>query len=218
MKLLLTLSLAAAATALPAQQARRTTTSPSQSKGFRLIAHLTDPSHDLNPPVNGWALGTIHTGAGQNAAVFSEPSSYSRIFYQNGTAEQVASRQTTIVTDSGTPPFPSSLITQGAGEPPRIVDISVGEGTANAVVEKENEGGPVLVNGLGEGSYMACKAVVPYYQTEYVTLQYLYGEGGKVPEGCVRIELVPECAVLNELPEGSLSSHEFAVDVACVGV
>ncbi|KAJ4290077.1 hypothetical protein N0V88_006583 [Collariella sp. IMI 366227] len=189
MKLLTTLTLTAAATALPSQ--RRTTCS--QSKGFRLITRLLNPAQDLTPSISGFALGTIHTGAGQNAAILASPNPYSRVFYQNGTAEQVASHQTTIITDSGTPPFPSSIITQKAGEAPRIVDINVDLGTANVIVDVGEGKGPVLVNGLGEGGYLACERVVPYYQQEYVTLQYLYGNGEEeVPEGCARIELVPD--------------------------
>jgi hypothetical protein len=206
------LTLAAAATALPNHLGRSTTAATlAKFKGFYLTARVTDPAHDLDPSVDNWVLGTIHTGAGLNAAVFSTGSG--RLFYENGTAEQVANLQTTIVTDGGTPPFPSSLMLQGAGEPRRIGEINVGYGTANSVVaEGENVR---LVNGLGEGTYLACTATVPYYNQEFVTLQYLYGKV-EVPEGCAPVELVPRCATLNELPEGSLSSHEFAVEVDCV--
>ncbi|KAK4151882.1 hypothetical protein C8A00DRAFT_16751 [Chaetomidium leptoderma] len=199
-----TLSIAAVATALPSQQPR--TTTPSQSKGFYLAAKLADGASDIDPPVNGLFLGTAHTGAGLNAAVFYTAG---RLFYQNGTAGD-----STIVTDGGTPPFPSSLTVNGPTEPRRILDINVGEGTANAIVE--TNGQPQLVNGLGEGGYLACIAEVPYYRQDFTTLQFDYSDGqAAVPEGCVRVTLVPQCAELNELPDGSYSSHEFAMDVAC---
>ncbi|KAK4234514.1 hypothetical protein C8A03DRAFT_18598 [Achaetomium macrosporum] len=204
--LLPTLGIAAAATALsPA--------TTSSSKGFYLIAHVTDPSRDFSPSIEGWALTAIHTGAGLNAAVLASASA-GRLFYENGTAAQVAATQSTILTDAGTPPFPMGLYVQGEGEPPKILEINVGAGTPNTIVGREAD---VLVNGLdanglGRGTYMACNATVPYYGVEYITLQYAYG---KVSDGCAPIELRPRCATLNDLPADSLSSHEFAVVVPC---
>jgi hypothetical protein len=214
-----TLALAAAATALP-NHAPRSCAPTSRSKGFYLSAHATDPSNPLTPFIDGLVLGTAHTGAGSGAAVFygSDPTT-GRLFYQNGTAAQVAAGDTTIVTDGGTPLFPSSLQVQTADEARRIADISVGYGTPN-VIRKRGKGPDALVNTLDEaqsGTYLACNATVPYYRREFITLQYLYGvaEGSALPEACAPILLLPRCGVLEELPEGSISSHEFAVEVKC---
>ena len=208
--LLPTLALATSATALPTCSNCHTGPPLSSSTGFHLLARLANPSHDLVPSVQNWQLNAVHTGAGLNAAVFTADGG--RLFYQNGTA---TSTETTILTDGGPPPFPFSLQVQKPGEARRIADVSVGLGTAARV---DWEG--VLRNGLGEGGrYLACAAVVPYYNVTYVTLQYEYGKlqgEGAVAEGCVAVELVAQCAVLNELPEGSLSSHEFAARVRCV--
>lgn len=210
----LTLTAATTALALPAGSSEPKL---SHSTGFYLTAHVSDAAHDLTPPINGWVLGTAHTGAGLNAAVLY--SSNGRLFYENGTAEQARARQATLITDGGTPLFPSSLILQPAGEAPRITDIDFNQGTAVGVVESK-KGGPKLVNGLGEGTFLACNATVPYYGYKFVTVQFLYGKKGEtgvgaVPADCVPVELVPQCATLNDLPAGSYSSHEFAVDVAC---
>jgi hypothetical protein len=195
-------TLAAAATALPSQHARTTT---STSKGFNLVAHVTDATSDLTPSVEGLFLSTAHTGAGFNAAVLS--SDHGRLFYQNGTTPQ----DSDILTDGGTPPFPFSLQVQPAGEARRILDISVGQGTTGSIDAQGK-----LVNGLGEGAFLACRQVVPYYNYEFITLQYVYGKADPAGlEGCATIELVAKCAELNELPEGSLSSHEFATEVKC---
>lgn len=210
-----TLALAAAATALPNHEPRNPPPS-SRSKGFYLFAHATDPSHPLTPAVDGLVLGTAHTGAGFNAAVFYDTNpTTGRLFYQNGTGPG----DTTIVTDGGTPLFPSSLQVQTADEARRIADINVGYGTPHVIVERGEEL-VVLVNMLDEthrGTYLACNATVPYYQREFITLQYVYGvaEGPGLPEGCAPIVLFPRCGVLEELPEGSISSHEFAVEVKC---
>ena len=199
-----TLALAAAATALPSQHAR-TATCTSTSKGFNLVAHVTDATSDLTPSVEGLFLSTAHTGAGLNAAVLS--SANGRLFYQNGTSPETSD----ILTDGGTPPFPFSLQVQPAGEARRILDISVGQGTVGSVNAQGR-----LVNGLGEGAFLACRQVVPYYNQEFVTLQFVYGKADPATlKGCATIELVAKCAELNELPEGSLSSHEFAAEVKC---
>lgn len=199
------LTLAAAASALPSQQAR----SGSTSKGFTLYAHVTGGNSELAQAVEGLTVSTAHTGAGQNAAVLSDSSA--RLFYQNGTA---ASGTSSIVTDGGSPAsIPFSLTVQPAGEAHRILEISVGgAGTPNFVGDQGN-----LVNGLGEGTYLACDAVIPYYQRVFTTLQYVYGQPDAATlADCVTVDLVAKCAELNELPEdGSLSSHEFAVDVKC---
>ncbi|KAH6854689.1 hypothetical protein B0I37DRAFT_362799 [Chaetomium sp. MPI-CAGE-AT-0009] len=200
------LTLAAAASALPSQQPRATS---STSKGFNLVAHVTSGTGNLAQSVEGLFLSTAHTGAGQNAAVFYDTSG--RLFYQNGTA---ASGQSSIVTDGGTPlSIPFSLAVQPAGEPRRILDINVGgAGTPNFISDRGT-----LVNAGGDGTYLACDAVVPYYNRVFTTLQFVYGKADPAAlEGCVAIELVAKCAELNDLPdEGSLASHEFAVDVKC---
>ncbi|KAL2153849.1 hypothetical protein VTH82DRAFT_2525 [Thermothelomyces myriococcoides] len=197
----------------------------SKSKGFNLAAHVTDPDSDLSPSVDGLLLTTAHTGAGFNAAVFDDASAgYERIFYQNGTDDDGASSKSssTLLTDGGTPPFPYSLQVQPRGEPRRIVDISVGQGTHHYVdargrlVNAEDAEG----EGAGSGSWLACNAVVPYYNQTFTTLQYAYdfyrpGEDVAVPDGCAAIELVARCTELNDLPDDAYSTHEFAVEVSC---
>ncbi len=207
--LLPTLALATTATAIPTCS---NCNGPFlSSTGFHLLARLSNPAHDLTPSVQNWQLNAIHTGAGLNAAVFT--ASDGRLFYQNGTA---APDETKILTDGGTPPFPFSLQVQKPGEARRIADVSVGLGTAAGV---DRDG--VLRVGVAEGGrFLACQAVVPYYNATYVTLQYEYGKvpgEGTAAAGCVAVDLVAQCAVLNDLPAGSLSSHEFAARVKCVG-
>jgi hypothetical protein len=198
------LTLAAAASALPSQARTGST-----SKGFNLYAHVTGGNSELAQAIEGQTLTTAHTGAGQNAAVLSDTSA--RLFYQNGTE---ASGTSSIVTDGGSPAsIPFSLAVQPADEARRILEISVGGyGTPNFVSAQGT-----LANGLGEGTYVVCDAVIPYYQRVFTTLQFVYGEPDPATlADCVTVQLVAKCAELNELPdEGSLASHEFAVDVKC---
>lgn len=53
-----------------------------QSKGFTLVANVTDPSKDLNPPINHWRLASLHVGAGLGDAVLE--SDFAWTFYMNG--------------------------------------------------------------------------------------------------------------------------------------
>lgn len=53
-----------------------------QSKGFNLVANISDPSKDFTPPINNWLLSGLHVGAGLSDASLS--STGGRIFYQNG--------------------------------------------------------------------------------------------------------------------------------------
>jgi len=162
-------------------------------------------------------------GAGFNVAVLY-PKNYTNgaIFYQNGTAEQVSSGQTHLINDEATPlsPFPMSI--QG----PDVFDVtyptehSVLINVVNSsAVSFEEKGGfkQVLKNGLdvgGEGTFAVCNNTVPYYRSAFWTLMYVYG-GEELAEECVGVVMLPRCAILEDLPEGSYSSHEFAVEVEC---
>lgn len=199
-----TLALAAAATALPSQNRCRDTT----SKGFTLTAHVTNPDIDITPSAEGLVVSSAHTGAGLAAAVLTDGTP--RLFYQNGST---ASHESTLLTDSGTPPFPVSVQIQKQTDARRIIDISVGQGSPAYIDEKG-----LAVNAFGPGTFLACHEVIPYYNQTFVTLQYIYGEvptSGEDLGDCAVIELQAKCAELNELPDGSLASHEFAQDVAC---
>ncbi|KAK4164251.1 prolyl tripeptidyl peptidase [Cladorrhinum sp. PSN259] len=204
----LNLGLATLAAAVPAKRASQI----ALSNGFLLVAKVTDPSHDLDPSVNNYVLSTVHTGAALNAAVLSPaPVTSGRIFYENGTSTQVDDKQTNILTDGATPPVPFGLYVQDPTQPPSNIPINVGPGTFNTISESDL----IVINGQGEGTYLACNATVPYYNRNFITLQYAYGSSPTIPENCAPIELVPQCTTLNELPDDAYASHEYAVEVQC---
>lgn len=199
----------------------------SLSTGFRLIANVTDPSKDLDPPVNNWVFNAIHTGAGFNDAVLEADGDDSgRIFYQNGTAAELRYAQGHVLTDGGTPPFPFGISIAGPDEVDAngYHDVSVNAGSGNVSVQLTQFPVvyPILRAGTS-GTYIACPQVVPYYNAEYITIRWAYDVFNsttalydhQVPDACVAINLVPECATLNTLPEGSLSSHEYAANSTC---
>ncbi|KAH6660984.1 hypothetical protein BKA67DRAFT_642004 [Truncatella angustata] len=199
------------------------------STGFRLIANVTDPSKDFNPPVNNWVFNGIHTGAGSNDAVLLPDGTDSgRIFYVNGTAEEVFYGQGSTLTDGGSPPFPFGIYvaSEDQTDADGFHDVSVNVGSGNKGVQLTRF--PVVyptLKGVGQGTYVACDQKVPYYNANYITVRWTYDTVDpetflnvhQIPEGCVAINLVPECATLNDLPEGSLSSHEFASSSVCYG-
>lgn len=195
------LALVAAASALPNWQGRG---AAATSNAFTLMAHVPDPNIDLDPSVEGLVLSSAHTGAGTGVAVFTDGTP--RLFYQNGTAGA-----STLLTDSGSPPFPSSLQLQGITEPRTASSISIGQGSPAYVGDFGT-----VINGIEVGTFLACPEVVPYYNQTFITLQYVYGDAaaGDVP-GCAIIDLQAKCDTLNDLPEGSISNHDFATDVVC---
>ncbi|KAK3985660.1 hypothetical protein QBC44DRAFT_334569 [Cladorrhinum sp. PSN332] len=206
---ILSLVLATLVAALPTEQA-----GPQApfSRGFFLVAKVTDPAHHLDPSVNNYVLSTVHTGAALSAAVLSSaPVRSGRIFYENGTDAEHELQQTNILTDGATPPVPFGLFVQDPTQAPSNIPINAGPGTFNTVSDSDS----ILLNGQGEGTYLACNAKVPYYNRNFITLQYAYGSSPIIPEDCAPIELVPQCTILNELPDNAYASHEFAVAVRC---
>ncbi|KAI0012453.1 hypothetical protein F4779DRAFT_67114 [Xylariaceae sp. FL0662B] len=202
----------------------------SASKGFRLIANVTDPSTDLTPSVNGWVFNGLHVGAGLNDAVLLADGGEDtgRIFYHNGTAEEIRYGKGSIVTDGGTPPFPFGIYVQGNNESAPAdpseygVTVNVGSGTIGVSLAAFPDPYTYLTSAPA-GVFIACPRNEPYYNKEYIVIRRSYDTVDPktalnvhhVPQDCTAVNLIPECATLNDLPEGSLSSHEFAANTKC---
>ncbi|KAI0967247.1 hypothetical protein F4678DRAFT_447046 [Xylaria arbuscula] len=196
------------------------------STGFRLVANVTDPATDLTPSVDGWELQGIHTGAGLNDAVLT--SDKGRIFYHNGTATEIRYGEGSILSDGGSPPFPYGIYVQGEdafdATYPAEHDVTINVGSGTIGVSLLAFPDPYFyLTAHAQGTYVACPRTVPYYNAEYNVVRFAYDTFDQdtalfvpnVPEGCTAITLIPECDTLAELPEGSLSSHEFAAESKC---
>lgn len=190
----------------------------SVSKGFHLILNVTDPSTDLDPPVNNKFITSIHVGAGQNLVGVSDTPG--RIFYQNGTAEEIRYGQSTVITDGATPPSPFgfSLSPDDGSNVLSTARLDGGDGTKGVGLSRFPE--PYVF--LTPETYLACNEFVQYYQTELVIVRQAditVDENGSInyniPANCAAVRLLPECTELNELPEEAYSSHEFAADSKC---
>lgn len=191
-----------------------TTTYPSylndKSAGFELIAVVTNPSTDLSPSVNFWSLTAFHDGAGRAFAGLS--SDASTVWYLNGTENQIKDNEADLLTDAGTPPFPSGL--DFNTHPNGIADLRVDAGPGTPGV------GLTQIRDLfflsapeAPGTYVACREAIPYYNGQiFITVKHV--DVG-VPHGCAEIRLLPQCAQLQNLPSDALASHEFAMPVPC---
>ncbi|KAF3024832.1 hypothetical protein E8E14_010377 [Neopestalotiopsis sp. 37M] len=248
-------SVALAAPQFARQDAVASKYPPTQSStGFRLIANVSDPSQDFDPPVRGWILDAIHTGAGLNDAVlFADGDDIGRTYYVNGTADEVAAGRADTLTDGGTPPFPYavSVADRNTTDADGLHDVSVNAGSGDAGVQLEvaSSSYPILRGpGAAMGTYVACDQYVEYYDENYTTIRWVYDvqvDGGSshagaaaavtnstsnttlaapptapvwlrtIPDGCIAVTLLPECEVLEDLPEESISSHEFAANSTC---
>ncbi|KAI2629182.1 hypothetical protein GGS26DRAFT_559761 [Hypomontagnella submonticulosa] len=196
---------------------------PSQSygtsKGFKLVAQVTDTTKKLSVPVQGALLEGAHVGAGLDVAVLNITTS-GRIFYQNGTVEEVLTEKSTIATDGGTPPFPFGLrVTLNANDTSEPTELAIngGVGTTGVTLTKHIQKPGQLK--YGAASFIACDETLAYYgpSRHFAIVKAFEATRGApaIPENCVPIDLVPQCATLPDLPAGSTSSHEFANNVRC---
>ncbi len=226
LSLLLTLGLAFAAAASTGQDPG-CIPRPSASRGFRLVVNVTDPSSDLSPSIQGSFLSLAHIGPAQNRAIILPTEG--PVFYQNGTFKDITMQRIGILTDGGTPPFPEGLTyasdsgtntTQGA---PLFVNAGASGGGTRLTRLWDPYSYLTILSNVVESTLVVCNSTIPYYGesrffnvVNWVTARRdATGTHLVLPEGCAAIRLVPQCAVLNELPEGAYSSHEFAQEVRC---
>ncbi|KAK0642037.1 hypothetical protein B0T16DRAFT_420932 [Cercophora newfieldiana] len=197
----------------------------SGSYGFRLVVNVTDPSRDLSPSINNLYLNLAHIGPAQNRAIAGPTPG--PIFYQNGTSSMSGLSFTTLLTDGGTPPFPEGLTYAQERTDAKGSGIYVSAGSGAQAVKLTRLSNPysyltILSEVIGS-SFIGCNSTIPYYGEErqfqvinwVTTTRNATGTHLVIPEGCVPLNLVPECAVLEALPPDAKSSHEWAQEVRC---
>ncbi|KAI6086870.1 hypothetical protein F4821DRAFT_237645 [Hypoxylon rubiginosum] len=185
------------------------------SQGFKLIANVTDRSHDLSPPIHGWALQGAHIGAGLNSAVLNNTTP-GMIFYQNGTLADVSRQQSDMLTDVGKPLTPYGIIMRYPSDADKVVALGIDAGSGTAGITLTDPPYPMTELSAYASQFAACKENVPYYppDREFVVVK-AFRDGYEVPDNCVVVKFLPQCAALPDLPEGSFSSHEFANTSRC---
>ncbi|KAK5993598.1 hypothetical protein PT974_07032 [Cladobotryum mycophilum] len=174
-----------------------------QSKGFLLVVKHT------NTPINGLYINSIHVGAGLGLVGVGTKDDNPRIFYQNGTAEEYATGQSSIISDGGTPPFPFGLsfVKDEGSAHLSTVNLNGGQGTKGIAISKAS----VIV----PGEYLVCDEPLQYYQGKHFNILKNLSAQDPIPKECTAVTLVPQCTELNDLPKGSYSSHDFAIDTPC---
>ena len=209
----------AAASPLASRQVQGDYPPKSSSQGFNLVVNVTDPSAELAQAVQNTFITSLHTGAG--LALVGVNSDSGRIFYQNGTSGEEEERQATIITDGGTPLTPSGFqLTKDSEETLSSASLNFGPGTPGVQLSSFTEGYVFLL----PETYVACNESIAYYQGKYFitikqaettvsekTGQFEYN----IPENCAPVRLIPQCAQLEDLPEGSYASHDFALESEC---
>ncbi|KAI5461445.1 hypothetical protein BGZ63DRAFT_357256 [Mariannaea sp. PMI_226] len=202
----------AAANPVPAADVQPRAVASDTSKGFRLVVNVTDPSRDFDSAIQNYFVSSIHTGAGLALVGVNKNEDTGRIFYQNGTKEEYLNSKATTITDGGTPLFPAGL---------RLVKSK--KSTEISVATLDNGPGTpgVQISALKPNTYLlpetffACNESLAYYGGRKFIIIKQTNFIKDVPKDCAPIRLIPECAELEDVPKGSLSSHEFALDSKC---
>jgi hypothetical protein len=191
------------------------------SKGFNLVVNATDPSAELSPLIQNTFIASIHTGAGQALVGIIADITRSRIFYVNGTAEEIRYGQSNVISDGGTPPTPQGLQLAPVEGSSTLSTATMNFGPGSPGVGLSRFPEPYVF--LTPETFVACNTSLPYYQGQYfITIQQAkttVGSDGQInkniPKGCAPIRLIPQCAQLADLPPDAYSSHEFAADSSC---
>ncbi|CAG8952396.1 hypothetical protein HYFRA_00001143 [Hymenoscyphus fraxineus] len=171
----------------------------STSESFRLIANVT--ANDLTPSINGWELSSYHIGAGQGYAVLTNPTpSVGRIFYTNGTAEDIRYRQSDILSDGGTPLFPFGIVLNQD----KSVSVNAGLGTPGVNLALFPD--PIsALSAVGKDGFYACQTALPFSPIQIYTRAY----EEETPAGCADVTLLAQCS------ESSGAEHPFGATSGC---
>ena len=178
------------------------------SQNFRLVANVT--SSDLTPSVNYFVVDSYHVGAGEDYAVLSANTftTTGRIFYVNGTAEEVYYGTSNVLSDEGTPLFPAGIIINDpntSGQ--RTVSIDAGMGQAGVGLTQFPDPISELqgTRGFDSGFYV-CSENLLYGVANQL---FYYADGETTPEGCANVNLLPQCS------EGSGAEHPDGNTINC---
>jgi hypothetical protein len=179
----------------------------SSSESFNLIANVT--SGDVSPSVQNWTVSSYHTGAGTAYAVLSPTSP--RIFYANGTAEDIRYGRGNILSDEGTPLFPGGLVLNAptTSTPPEVsLSVNAGTGTSGVGITRFPDPISKLYAVGGEGFYACERVPFPGAQSAVMLFQKQHFSEG-VPAGCAEVVLLPQCS------EGSGAVHPTGAVSGC---
>ncbi|KAK9769290.1 hypothetical protein SCAR479_14041 [Seiridium cardinale] len=173
----------------------------SQSQGFTLIANVTDTTKAVfDPPVNSWSLVGTHVGAGLNTAVlYADGGS---VFFVNGTGQEVSSASTSIALpplrstdgDGNSNYTPMGMQFSASGDDGEVyIGLNIGLGTKGAGIIPGLRSPYAELFGPYGGTFVVCNETTPVYGRPQYPVRV---ERQDVPENCVAINLLAQCAEL----------------------
>lgn len=210
-------SLAAASPIIGSRDTPTATPPTSKSQGFQLVVNVTDLSRDFSPSIHQTYINGIHVGAGLSLLGVGSKTDHPRTFYINGTALEFHFANSTVLSDAGTPPTPWGLrLARDQGsDTASTAHLDAGPGARGVGLTRWS----VPYTFMYPETYAVCNETVPYYAGRpfLVVKQFALGLRGPeaIPGNCVPVRLFAQCAELDDLPEGSLFSHEFAYETEC---
>lgn len=220
--LLVALAIAGISTASPV--ALRSTYPPtSVSQGFVLIANVTDLSKDFSPSINGWKVEGVHIGAGLDTATLNADSG--RVFFENATLENGHYIvNSSLITDGGLYPYGISLVPISSDLPDSdyldYVGINIGTGSREVGIRPFPVPYPEVYT-TDRGTFVVCIEPDPTYGRPPFPVRFAKShfdgadEIQPIPEGCVPINLLAQCAILPPVQYGAAYDHENAQTVRC---
>lgn len=201
----------AAAVATAASTLRQAPTYPpvSTANAFTLVANVTGDQTAIFTPLIGasnWSLVGNHIGANLNLGILYPGAGH--VFFVNGTGPEVSSQSTSIglpptyyVDAAGTVIYePVGMIFASDGVEASIL-LDIGDATKGAgVVGGLRSPWPLLFTPFREGVYSVCNVSNSAYgNPQYRVSIVVGGVDSVIPENCVSISLLAQCADLPEL-------------------
>jgi hypothetical protein len=210
------LSLAGFTSASPAL-VRKAFPPRSTATAFTLVANVTDLSTDFfEPSINGWNLAGVHVGAGQNTLVLDP--TYSDILFENGTGVDVSRESTNVVMDQGYYPFGLIVTDLPDSDNVQYFGEQAGSWQTRLGIRPTQRDAYARLFAPTAGTFVVCNETTPVYTRPQYPVRFVEadGEGNtSIPELCVAIELLAQCAELNPLQDGAAYNHDLALPVAC---
>lgn len=220
------LGIAAAAAAAPLGSTvdrRQGSTDPSDyppyttGPAFRLVANVTNlTATAITPSIHLWYVQGQHSGAGIDTMTLINAAG--QVFWVNGTELEVRYSESTVQSDSAL--FPMGLmLTEDA---PYGLWSEFGPGREELGVTPFPRPTPMLY-GPDQGTFVACNETFDAYAHPVIGLGFATATFDNatatfvqaVPDNCVPVNLLPECADLAPPPEGANYTHDFAQPVRC---
>ncbi|KZZ96638.1 hypothetical protein AAL_03867 [Moelleriella libera RCEF 2490] len=190
----------------------------SRSQAFNLIVNVTRLSRDFSPSIHTKYVNSIHVGAGLALLGIGNVTNNPRVFYVNGTTSEFLYAASTVISDSGTPPAPYGITLQKDADSQIASTAHLDAGSGGKGIGLTRFSVPYVY--LYPETYAVCNESIPYYGGRSVPIikQFSLGvdmSSDVIPENCVPVRLIAQCAKLNDLPPNAIANHEFAYETQC---